>query len=160
MTSQLLSVPGFPALPVRRQWRLRRKYRSLYMPIVTRDRKGRADVILWSNRNAFYLRRHAQRLQALGSLVEAFRAEGVTCISLKGPLLAERFYRVPFLRPSKDLDLLIHERDVSSAVRLMQKLGFRLEDGYPWNLQRHINHHLTSAQGRGSLSLAGGGTPD
>jgi hypothetical protein len=90
-------------------------------------------------------RRHAQRLQALGLLVGAFRAEGVACISLKGPLLAERFYPVPFLRPSNDLDLLIHERDVSSAVRLMQKLGFRLEDGYPWNLQRRVNQHLTFA---------------
>jgi hypothetical protein len=90
-------------------------------------------------------RRHTQRLQALRLLTEAFRTEGVVCISLKGPLLAERFYPVPFLRPSNDLDLLIRECDVSSAVRLMQKLGFQLEDGYPWNLQRRVNQHLTFA---------------
>jgi Uncharacterised nucleotidyltransferase len=88
-------------------------------------------------------RRHAQRLQALALLVEAFRAEGLPCVPLKGPLLAERFYPVPFLRPSNDLDLLIHERDVGSVVRLMRKLGFQLEDGYPWNLQRRVNQHLT-----------------
>ena len=95
-------------------------------------------------------RRHAQRLQSLRLITEAFRAEGVNCISLKGPLLAERFYAVPFLRPSNDLDLLIPERDVSSVVRLMRKLGFRLEDGYPWNLQRLVNQHLTFARADGS----------
>lgn len=88
-------------------------------------------------------RRHAQRLEMLRLLVEAFRAENVACISLKGPLLSERFYPLPFLRPSNDVDLLIHECDVSSTVRLMRKLGFRLEDGYPWNLQRRVNQHLT-----------------
>lgn len=90
-------------------------------------------------------RRHAQRLQALRLLTEAFRAEGLACISLKGPLLAERFYPVPFLRPANDLDLLIHERDVGSTVRLMQRLGFRLENGYPWRLQRRVNQHLNFA---------------
>jgi hypothetical protein len=90
-------------------------------------------------------RRHAQRLQALRMLIEAFRAEDVACISLKGPLLAERFYPIPFLRPANDLDLLIRECDVRSAVRVMRKLGFQLEDGYPWNLQRRVNQHLTFA---------------
>jgi hypothetical protein len=87
-------------------------------------------------------RRHAQRLQALRLLIEAFRAEGVVCISLKGPLLAERFYPVPFLRPSNDLDLMIYERDVRAAVRVMRKLGLQLENGYPWRLQRRVNQHL------------------
>lgn len=98
-------------------------------------------------------RRHAQRLQALRQLIEAFRTEGVVCVSLKGPLLAERFYPVPFLRPSNDLDLLIHERDVRSAVRLMRKLGFQLEDGYPWSVQRLVNQHLTFAGTEGSLRV-------
>ena len=78
-------------------------------------------------------RRHAQRLQALGESTEAFRAEGTACISLKGPFLAERFYPVPFLRPSNDLDLLIYEtrcqfgRPFDAIVS-----GFQLESGYPW----------------------------
>jgi hypothetical protein len=98
-------------------------------------------------------RRHAQRLQTLRLLTEAFRAERLACISLKGPLLAERFYPVPFLRPSNDLDLLIHERDVSATARLMRKLGFQLEDGYPWNLQRRVNQHLTFAGKDGSARV-------
>jgi hypothetical protein len=101
------------------------------------ERKWRDQVLM-----SHHLR-HLQRLHALRRLTEAFRSEGVTCVSLKGPLLAERFYPDPFLRPSSDLDLLIYERDVGAAVRLMQRLGFRLDGRYPWNLQRRVNQHLS-----------------
>ena len=87
-------------------------------------------------------RRHAQRLASLRRLVEAFRNEELPCVSLKGPLLAERFYPFPYLRPASDLDLLIRESDVGPAARLMEKLGFRLEGSYPWILQRRLVHHL------------------
>ncbi len=88
-------------------------------------------------------RRHAQRLAALRRLVDAFRNEGLACVSLKGPLLAERFYEVPFLRPANDLDLLIRETDIGATARLMDKLGFALEgSSYPWELQRRLVHHL------------------
>jgi hypothetical protein len=86
--------------------------------------------------------RHAQRLEALRRLVEAFRNKGLPCVSLKGPLLAERFYAIPFLRPASDLDLLIRECDVGPSARLMHKMGFRLEGYYPWSLQRRLSHHL------------------
>lgn len=87
-------------------------------------------------------RRHAHRLQALRRLVDAFRNEGLPCVSLKGPLLAERFYPHPFLRPSNDLDLLINESDVGRTARLLARLGFDLEGSYPWRLQRRLVHHL------------------
>jgi hypothetical protein len=87
-------------------------------------------------------RRHVHRLQSLRRLVEAFRNEGLACVSLKGPLLAERFYPVPFLRPSNDLDLLIREDDVGAAARLMFRLGYRLEGNFPWYVHRRASHHL------------------
>lgn len=87
-------------------------------------------------------RRHKQRLQALSRLIEAFRSEGVDCVSLKGPLLAERFYATPFLRPSNDLDLLIREGDTAATARLMGRLGFQLDGHYPWLLQHRLIHHL------------------
>lgn len=86
--------------------------------------------------------RHHQRLAALGRLTDGFRNEGVPCVSLKGPLLAERYYAQPFLRPCNDLDLLIRESDIGRAVRLMGKLDFRLEGRYPWSVQRHSLWHL------------------
>jgi len=87
-------------------------------------------------------RRHAQRLAALRRLIEAFREEGISCVSLKGPLLAERFYERPYLRPANDLDLLIHERDVGRSARVMSQLGFQLEGRHPWQLHRKLDKHL------------------
>jgi hypothetical protein len=87
-------------------------------------------------------RRHAQRLAALRRLVEAFAGEQIPCISLKGPLLAERFYDQPFLRPANDLDLLVRESDIGRAGRLMIKLGFDLPGSYPWPLHRKVDKHL------------------
>lgn len=90
-------------------------------------------------------RRHAERLNALRVLVESFRREGLDCVCLKGPLLAERYYAMPFLRPANDLDLLIRESDAVAAARLMKALGYTLEGQYPWSLQRKLSHHLNFA---------------
>ena len=87
-------------------------------------------------------RRHMQRLAALRRLVEAFAEEGIACVSLKGPLLAERFYEQPFLRPANDLDLLVCESDIGRAAGLMMKLGFDLPGSFPWPLHRKIDKHL------------------
>ena len=87
-------------------------------------------------------RRHAERLAALRRLVEAFAEERITCVSLKGPLLAERFYEQPFLRPANDLDLLVRESDIGRAGRLMMTLGFELAGRYPWPLHREVDRHL------------------
>ena len=87
-------------------------------------------------------RRHAQRLTAVRRLAEGFDEEGIAYSTLKGPVLAERFYAQPFLRPSNDLDLLIRERDAGAANRLMTRLGFELQGRYPWPLQRRISYHF------------------
>ncbi|HVW09998.1 MAG TPA: nucleotidyltransferase family protein [Bryobacteraceae bacterium] len=93
-------------------------------------------------------RRHAQRLAALRRLVEAFAEESIECVSLKGPLLAERLYNPAFLRPAKDLDLLVRENDIGRAARLMLKLGFVLMGSDPWRIQRFASHHLGFRDGR------------
>lgn len=86
--------------------------------------------------------RHTQRLAALRKLIEAFAGEDVTAVSVKGPLLAERYYSQPYLRPCKDLDILVHERDVGRAARVMLKLGFRLEGSRPWSLHQDLDKDL------------------
>ncbi len=87
-------------------------------------------------------RRHAQRLAAVRRLAEGFDEDGIAYSTLKGPVLAERFYAQPFLRPSNDLDLLIHERDAGAANHLMTRFGFKLQGRYPWPLQRRISYHF------------------
>lgn len=88
-------------------------------------------------------RRHASQLAALRRLTDAFTEAGIPCLSLKGPALAERFYPKPYLRTSGDIDLLIPYAKTGAASRLMKRLGFRLEELYPWRFQQKIAPHLT-----------------
>ncbi|HEU5022552.1 MAG TPA: nucleotidyltransferase family protein [Bryobacteraceae bacterium] len=87
-------------------------------------------------------RRHARRLAALRRLVEVFAEERIPCVSLKGPLLAERFYEQPFLRPSNDLDLVVREGNIGRAARLVLRLGYSLDGSYSWDIHRVASHHL------------------
>ena len=97
----------------------------------------------WRNEILFaHHRRHTLRVAALRRLLEAFHNVGIPCVSLKGPMLAERFYAHPFLRPANDLDILICERDAGKAARLMIQLGFHMDDVLPWAVQRDVVHHL------------------
>ena len=90
-------------------------------------------------------RRHQLFLGQLRVLVEAFRAEGIPCVVLKGPLLAERIHPVPFLKFSHDLDLLVRASDIPPAARLMERAGFALRGNYPWSVHRGYSHDLEFA---------------
>jgi hypothetical protein len=97
----------------------------------------------WRDRTLMtHHRRHAERLAGLRRLVEVFSEEGIACVSLKGPLFAERFYEQPFLRPANDIDLLVKESEIGRAARVMMKLGFELPGSYSWRLHRTVDKHL------------------
>jgi hypothetical protein len=88
-------------------------------------------------------RRHRQFLNRLGTLMEAFAAERIPCVVLKGPVLAERCYATPFLKFSRDLDLLVRSSDIRAAADAMERLGFVMRGDLPWRLHRKYAHHLT-----------------
>jgi hypothetical protein len=111
------------------------------------ERQWRDRVLMMHHRG------HNQRLAALRRLTDAFDEAGISCVSLKGPLLAERFYPQPFLRTSSDLDLLIPEHAAGRAARLMGQLGFTLQGNYPWQLQRRVTQHLNFASTEGSTRV-------
>ena len=62
-------------------------------------------------------------------LLDAFEAEGIPVVPLKGPVLAESLYPDPLLRPFSDLDLLIHKQDVPAALRLLTQ-GLPTQERY------------------------------
>jgi putative nucleotidyltransferase-like protein len=64
----------------------------------------------------------------LGRLLKVFKREAIAVMPLKGPALAERFYRHPTLRPCTDLDLLIRPDSVLQVDELLRLLGFRRFD--------------------------------
>ena len=60
------------------------------------------------------------------ALLDAFAAEGIAVVPLKGPALAESLYPDPVLRPFSDLDLLVREQDVPAALRVLTREGYSL----------------------------------
>ena len=60
-------------------------------------------------------------LLVLGRLDEA----GIQALVLKGVPLAARLYPAAWLRPSSDVDVLVHPRDLSAAAAALERAGFR-----------------------------------
>jgi hypothetical protein len=97
----------------------------------------------WRDRTLMmHHRRHYQFLNQQRMFSDAFRAEGIPCVALKGPLLAERLHPVPFLKWSHDLDLFVRVADIPRSVQVMQAMGFSLAGDCPWKLLRKYTHHL------------------
>ena len=60
-------------------------------------------------------------------ILEAFNAQGIPALVLKGPALIESLYPDIGLRPMGDLDILVERRHLERASRLMADLGFKKE---------------------------------
>jgi hypothetical protein len=69
---------------------------------------------------------HNQRLTAaLQELVALFNIRGIPIIFFKGPVLAEAAYGSIHLRRFSDIDVLVHETDVSAVRQLLISQGFK-----------------------------------
>jgi hypothetical protein len=73
----------------------------------------------------------------LFALLDAFAAQGVAVVPMKGPVLAELLYPDPVLRPSSDLDFLVRKQDVANAVGVLAREEYTLDD-YMARLPNHI----------------------
>ncbi len=62
----------------------------------------------------------------LCTLLDAFDHAGIQVIPLKGPPLAELLYGDSALRPSFDLDLLVHRADVPKGLQVLEEQGYAL----------------------------------
>jgi Uncharacterised nucleotidyltransferase len=63
----------------------------------------------------------------LRGILQAFAAESIPVIPLKGPMLAKRIYGGTNLRVSSDLDLLIRPAEIDAAGSVLKMLGFVAE---------------------------------
>jgi hypothetical protein len=66
------------------------------------------------------------------AIMDLFRSEGLQAIPYKGPVLAAQAYGDFTLREFEDLDLILRQKDMSEANRLVTSLGYRAK--YPWTL--------------------------
>jgi hypothetical protein len=111
---------------------------GLELPAACRDEAERR----WVHDRLWYRRLAAAQEEVLG----ACEAAAVTAVVLKGPLLGERLYSDPALRPSADLDLLVDGEDMEPTCRVLEELGFRAEG--PWRY-----HHLKLVRGDEHVEL-------
>jgi hypothetical protein len=85
--------------------------------------------------------RHLSNLRSLCEINAALDKRGIRAVSMKGPLLARRYYSPPFLRkPSTDLDLAVAESDLERALNALTGLGFKLDINV--HESRTRSHHL------------------
>lgn len=77
---------------------------------------------------------------ALDELLDAFHAEGIQAVALKGPLLSERLNAEPHVRLSNDLDFLLRPEALDHAKKALLCLGYRevpaptIIEGYAYHL--------------------------
>ena len=97
--------------------------------------------------------RHERMLRHLEYVLGLLADEKIPVISLKGPLLAQRYYEPAFLRkPSGDLDLAVTGQDLGAACNVLVRAGYRPDTSITEALGR--SHHLTfSHASRPSVEL-------
>ena len=66
------------------------------------------------------------------AILDLFRSEGLQAIPYKGPVLAAQAYGDFTLREFEDLDLILRQKDMPKANRMVTSLGYRAK--YPWIL--------------------------
>ena len=85
--------------------------------------------------------RHSSYLQQLDEIAAILEQAGIQALALKGPVLANRFYRPPFLRkPPTDLDLAVKKEDLDRTCDMLSKLGYSLEASI--REKKLVNHHV------------------
>ncbi len=68
--------------------------------------------------------RNLRRLAELREIQTALAAQNIPIVALKGIVLAFLAYPDPSLRPMNDIDLLLDEKHLDSAVRILRNLGY------------------------------------
>jgi hypothetical protein len=59
-------------------------------------------------------------------LMDLFHEQGIQLLPYKGPVLSASIYGDLALRPSNDLDILVHERDILQAMHLVISCGYQI----------------------------------
>jgi hypothetical protein len=63
--------------------------------------------------------------QTLREVLERFNNEGLTPIVIKGAALCHTVYPDPGLRPMRDIDILMREKETIPAMNILKKIGFQ-----------------------------------
>jgi len=91
--------------------------------------------------------RHKKVLEArqivLVDVIKLFEQHHIEFAFLKGAALANLIYDPPWLRPMRDIDMLVKSEDAPTAQKLLREIGFSNEDYNAGYLFEH--HHLPNS---------------
>ena len=76
---------------------------------------------------------------SLSKALPRLKQQGITCIVLKGALLADVVYGDVALRPMQDIDLLFNKQDLPTAISIFSGLGY-LHEGHK-SAQSYLDDH-------------------
>lgn len=71
-------------------------------------------------------RRNNRAYLQLQEVLHGLQSEGIEAIVLKGAVLAKQVYQDTGLRPFKDIDILVRERDLNRAHAKLRSLGYQI----------------------------------
>ncbi len=86
----------------------------------------------------------AARHTALREIDAAFKAGGIDYLALKGAALMPHLFKEDYLRPMRDMDLLLKKQDEREAAQILRNIGFDLPDEQPSKFMRDM-HQLPNA---------------
>ncbi len=83
------------------------------------------------------------RQTVLAEVIELYEHNQIQFAFLKGAALAQLIYDPAWLRPMRDIDILVSSRDAAHAQRLLRTIQFENEDFNPGYMFEH--HHLPNS---------------
>jgi hypothetical protein len=110
-------------------------------PAVTSGRPP--DAILSHLRELYewHAARHVGRVAKLTEIGTVLGREGIPILMLKGAALGNTVYRDPVWRTMGDVDLLIRERDLRTANRVLQGIGYTPDVSWRSDAWYEAHHH-------------------
>ena len=84
------------------------------------------------------------RYQTLSEIAETFKASNIPFLGLKGAALMPYFYKHGFLRPMRDMDLLLPRNVLEQAADCLRDIGYELPKSQPSKFMRDM-HQLPNA---------------
>ena len=70
-------------------------------------------------------------LRQLMEALDVLAADAVAALPFKGPALGVLAHASAAIRPSRDIDVLVHPRDMDGAIAALGRLGYRLSESLP-----------------------------
>ncbi|RBP53499.1 nucleotidyltransferase family protein [Arenicella xantha] len=84
------------------------------------------------------------RHKALQEIDAVFKRENLPYVALKGAALAPHLYGDAYLRPMRDMDLLVPRADLNRSGELLREIGYSMPDAQPSRFMRDM-HQLPNA---------------